>query len=99
MICGAVLLTCIAAPWIITLYLGRDSRIFESAVTALRLFSVSFILSCIVCVFEHYFQGIRRLRLTHLLVVCDGFALTASMGWLFGKLLGLNNLFFTFHIA
>ncbi len=94
MICGAVLLTCAAAPWIITLYLGRDSRAFEGAVTALRLFSVSFILSCIVCVFEHYFQGIRCLKMTNLLVVCDGFALTASMGWLFGKLLGLNGIWY-----
>lgn len=94
MICGAVLLVCTAAPWIISLYLGRDFRVFGGAVTALRLFSVSFILSCIVCVFEHYFQGIRRLQITNLLVICDGFALTASMGWLFGKLFGLNGIWY-----
>jgi len=94
LICGAVLVTCATAPWIISLYLGGDSHVFEGAVTALRLFSVSFIPSCIVCVFEHYFQGIRHLKITHLLVVCNGFALTTSMGWIFGKLLGLNGIWY-----
>ena len=50
--------------------------------------------SCIVCIFERYFQGIRRLKLTHLLVVCDGFALTTFMAWIFGKLLGLNGIWY-----
>ena len=89
-ISAAVLFVCAAAPWIISIYVPHDFALFDSGVTALRLFAVSFIPACISCVFEKYYLGTRQTGLVNISSVCEGLILTASFAWIFGLCFGLD---------
>ena len=89
-ISAAVLLVCLAAPWIVLLYVPADFAMYDAAVTAMRLFSVSFVISSMDYVNEKYLLGTDHMGLVNLLSACEGLLLTASFAWIFGLILGFE---------
>ena len=89
LITAAVLVTELAASWIVILFLGRGSPVSGMAVLGLRLFAVAIIPTCINCVFEKYYLGIRRQAVSIMLAVCAGAVFTVPGAWIGGMLNGL----------
>ena len=86
----AVLLVCLAAPWIVLLYVPAEFAMYDAAVMAMRLFSVSFVISSMGYVNEKYLLGTGHMGLVNLLSASEGLLLTASFAWIFGLIFGFE---------
>ncbi len=62
----------------------------EIATAGLRLFAPALIPTCVNCVLEKYYLGVRRKDVSLLLAVCAGAVFTVPGAWLGGMLCGLN---------
>ena len=85
-----VVLTVLAAPLLISLFLGGDPAVHAIAVPGLRLYCLSYIPCVITADFRNYYQGIRKIGFTNLISFFENTGLLIPITWIFGKLMGLS---------
>ena len=94
LILAAVLLAVLSAPWLARLLLGGAPEILALSVPALRLYSLSMVPGAVSTTFKNYYQGTRRIGLTHLISVLNSLAFTVLFAWIGSGLYGLTGLWF-----
>jgi len=89
---AAVTLAVLSAPWLARLFLGSAPNIVSLSVPALRLYCISLLPGAVSTTFKSYYQGTRRIGLTHLISVSNSLAFTVLFAWIGGRLYGFTGL-------
>lgn len=85
------LVTILAAPWIVRLFMGGiDAEQLRAAVACLRIMALSMPVYSLCSIYEKYFQGISRIGLAAVYCFITEFGVVVPLCWAFGKALGLG---------
>ena len=89
---AAVMLAVLSAPWLARLFLGDAPNIVALSVPALRLYCISLIPGAVSTTFKSYYQGTRRMGLTHVISVSNSLIFTVLFAWIGSIAYGLTGL-------
>ena len=89
---AAGMLAVLSAPWLARLFLGDAPDIVALSVPALRLYSISLIPCAVNTTFKSFYQGTRRMGLTHLISILNSLVFTVLFAWIGSVMYGLTGL-------
>lgn len=93
------MITCLAAHFLVSLFITGDDAVFETAVTALRIFIWYLPLYAINNIFQKYYLGVNALTMTYLSSALENLLFVCLLGAILGMLYGETGVWAAFVLA
>ena len=93
------MITCLAAPFFVSLFIVGNGEVFESAVTALRIYIWYLPLYAVNNIFQKYYLGVNVLNMTYLPSALENLLFVCLLGAILGKACGETGVWTAFVLA
>ncbi len=95
----ATLVTFLAAPLVISLFVREEGDAYDAAVHALRIFILYLPFRAVNNVLQKYYLGVNAMKMTYLTSLLDNFLFVCLLSVLLGHLFGADGVWFSFLLA
>ena len=93
------IITCLFAPFFVSLFIVGDGEVFETAVTALRIYIWYLPLYTINNILQKYYLGINALYMTYISSALENLLFICLLGVILGKVYGETGVWAAFILA
>ncbi|MBR2214802.1 MAG: ATP-binding protein [Selenomonadaceae bacterium] len=97
-VCTAIV-TCLAAPWLVSLFMDSGGEAFDMTVTALRIYVWYLPLYTLNNVCQKYYLGVNALSMTYLLSALENLLFVCLLAAVFAEVYGVTGVWSAFAAA